>query len=253
MSLLHYETIGSGPELVLLHGWGLHGGLWQTVVEPLSRNFCLHIVDLPGHGYSPRTAALTLDSVVDLLDATFSRPLSVMGWSLGGLFALEWARRNPGKVEKLVLVASSPCFRRRDDWVHGMADDVLEKFADNLQLDYQETLSRFLALQTMGDGYARVLLRQMQTQLFEHGQPDPLALKDGLHLLRDIDWREHLPLLKQPGLLMYGGRDRLVPPAVASWLLSNWPKSHLELYPDSAHAPHWTHPVEFSEAVKAFL
>lgn len=253
MTSLHIETVGSGAELVLLHGWGLHSGLWQTVVEPLSRNYCLHLVDLPGHGQSPRMGELTLASLVEELETLFPRPVSVMGWSLGGLFALKWAHLYPSKIEKLVFVASSPCFRRRKDWPCAMEDDVLDKFAESLKADYRGTLSRFLALQAMGDEFARGLLRQMQSELFVRGEPDLAALEDGLNLLRDVDLRTDVAQLQQPALLLFGGRDRLVPPAVARWLADSIPSSRLELFPTSAHAPHWSHPVEFCEAVKAFL
>ena len=250
---LHIESSGSGPELVLLHGWGLHGGLWRPVMDALTRNFCVHCVDLPGHGYSLRHGPLTLESAVTALDAAFPRPVMVAGWSLGGQFALEWARQRPDKVEKLVLVASSPCFRRRGDWPWAMADDALAQFAHNLRLDYRATLQRFLALQTMGDAYSRAVLRDMQAELFSHGEPDPAALDDGLALLRDVDWRPHVAHLKQSGLLLYGARDRLVPPQAAQWLADQWPAARLELYADSAHAPHWSHPVEFCEALKSLL
>lgn len=248
---LYVESTGSGPELVLLHGWGLHGGLWQPVIAPLSQNFCVHSVDLPGHGRSPREEALTLDSLVRRLDQAFPRPVIVVGWSLGGLFALEWARRRPDKVERVVLVASSPCFRQRADWSSAMAADVLDKFADDLHTDYRSTLQRFLALQTMGDAFARQLLREMQGRLFAHGEPDPRALEDGLILLRDVDLRATIPSLGQKALLVYGARDRLVPPAVAQWLAQSWPGAELHLHDDSAHAPHWSHPVEFCEALKS--
>lgn len=250
---LHIESSGSGPELVLLHGWGLHGGLWHPVVDTLALNFCVHRVDLPGHGYSLRQGTLTLEAVVEALDEAFPRPVIVVGWSLGGLFALQWARRRPDKVDQLVLVASSPCFRQRADWPCAMTDEVLRDFANKLRLDYRTTLQRFLALQAMGDADARSMLREMQLQLFTHGDPDPAALDDGLILLRDIDWRPHIADLKQSGLLLYGARDRLVPPQAARWLAQQWPGARLELFDDSAHAPHWSHPVEFCEAVKSLL
>lgn len=250
---LHVETHGSGPELVLLHGWGLHGGMWGPVVEPLARNFCVHVVDLPGHGHSALHGELTLPSVVDQLQQQFPRPVLVAGWSLGGLFALAWARRFPRTVEKLILVASSPCFRQRPDWPCAMASDVLEKFAFSLTQDYRATLQRFLALQTMGDAFARQQLRDMQEQVFAHGEPDPRALQAGLVLLRDEDWRHEVSALQQPGLLMYGARDRLVPPQAGQWLQQHWPQAHLHLFDDSAHAPHWSHPVEFCEAVKSLI
>ncbi|HEY0722138.1 MAG TPA: alpha/beta fold hydrolase, partial [Gammaproteobacteria bacterium] len=52
MSGLHIEVRGTGPDLVLLHGWGLHGGLFRSLADRLAPHFRLHLVDLPGHGRS---------------------------------------------------------------------------------------------------------------------------------------------------------------------------------------------------------
>ena len=49
---MHIDTIGHGPDLVLIHGWAMHGGIFAPLVERLSPQFQLHIVDLPGHGHS---------------------------------------------------------------------------------------------------------------------------------------------------------------------------------------------------------
>ncbi|PIQ13165.1 MAG: pimeloyl-[acyl-carrier protein] methyl ester esterase, partial [Hydrogenophilales bacterium CG18_big_fil_WC_8_21_14_2_50_58_12] len=45
---MHIEIVGSGPYLALLHGWGMHGGVWDGVRDALAQRFRLHIVDLPG-------------------------------------------------------------------------------------------------------------------------------------------------------------------------------------------------------------
>ena len=49
---LHIHTIGKGPDLVMLHGWGMHAGVWRLVSTSLAANFRVHTVDLPGHGQS---------------------------------------------------------------------------------------------------------------------------------------------------------------------------------------------------------
>jgi pimeloyl-ACP methyl ester carboxylesterase len=53
---LHVQTLGHGPDLVLLHGWGLHGGVFAPLVERLVDDFTPHVVDLPGHGLSRGSA-----------------------------------------------------------------------------------------------------------------------------------------------------------------------------------------------------
>lgn len=250
---LHVESFGAGPEVVLLHGWGLHGGLWQPVLPPLASNFCVHSVDLPGHGFSQHRKPLALASMADDLQECFPRPVTVIGWSLGGLFALEWALRYPKTVEKIVLLASSPCFRQRSDWADAMAPATLDQFAHNLHTDYRGTLKRFLSLQLMGDEYARSLAREMQSRLFERGEPDQDVLAQGLTILHDVDWRPYLEQIQQPCLLIYGARDRLVPLNAARLTASALADARLNVFDDSAHAPHWSHPVQFAEAVKSFI
>jgi pimeloyl-[acyl-carrier protein] methyl ester esterase len=56
---LHVETFGSGPDLVLLHGWGMHGGVWGDFALRLAEHHRVHAIDLPGHGYSGWLTSLT--------------------------------------------------------------------------------------------------------------------------------------------------------------------------------------------------
>ncbi|MEZ5623317.1 MAG: alpha/beta fold hydrolase [Nitrosomonas sp.] len=50
---MHCEILGNGPDLVLLHGWAMHGGVWRGVREQLAMKYRVHLFDLPGHGLSP--------------------------------------------------------------------------------------------------------------------------------------------------------------------------------------------------------
>ena len=62
---LHVEVVGDGPPLVLIHGWGLHGGVFAPLVDRLSDRFRMHLVDLPGHGGSRDDGTpLTLEACV---------------------------------------------------------------------------------------------------------------------------------------------------------------------------------------------
>ena len=57
---LYFETSGRGRDVVLVHGWGLHGGVWARVAAALADHFTVHQVDLPGHGHSASVAPYTL-------------------------------------------------------------------------------------------------------------------------------------------------------------------------------------------------
>ena len=66
---LHVETTGSGPDLVLLHGWGLHSGAWDDVLPRLAASATVHTVDLPGHGHSAEFPAGPFDAAADAIAA----------------------------------------------------------------------------------------------------------------------------------------------------------------------------------------
>lgn len=102
---LHVESIGVGPDLVMLHGWAMHSGVWRDVRDDLAQHFRLHLVDLPGHGFSSgfgpgfipaRVSGLqggALKHIVDMIAGVLPANCIVCGWSLGGQIAIELALR----------------------------------------------------------------------------------------------------------------------------------------------------------------
>jgi pimeloyl-[acyl-carrier protein] methyl ester esterase len=250
---LHVEVAGCGEPLVMLHGWGMHGGVWHEVVADLAESFELHVVDLPGHGASQQAGALELDAVVDGLAALFPQPVNVLGWSLGGIIAQHWAAREPEKVRRLVLVASTPCFAARPGWDCGMPQETLARFAVELEDNHAATLRRFLALQLRGSENERELLSVLRERLFSRGEPEMAALRGGLGILRDADLRGALPRIGQPTLAIAGERDRLTPPEASRYLAQAMPSARAVVVAGAAHAPFLSHPAIFVEQVKSFL
>lgn len=268
---LQVETQGNGEPLLLIHGWGMHGGVWEGVAQKLAADFRVHCVDLPGYGFSMVSSEWSVESgksvasfplatdhspltaIVNQLSAQFSEPLAVCGWSLGGQIALRWARREPDKVQRLILVTSTPCFTEREDWVFGMESEVLEKFATELEQNHAATLRRFIALQLRGSKNERELLALLRGRLFSRGEPDIGALRAGLGILRDADLRDELRDIQQPTLVIAGERDKLTPPEASYYLAQAMPVARVIEVEGAAHAPFLSHPEIFVEQVKSFL
>lgn len=264
---LHVDSLGSGAPLLLLHGWGMHGGMWGEAAERLARDFRVLAVDLPGHGWSVEreggremgglstglSRPFTLDTVVDQLAAQFDEPLAVCGWSLGGIIAQRWAARAPHRIRRLVLVASTPCFVARDGWPYGMPAATLQQFAADLEQDAAATLRRFLALQVRGSEGERELLAALRAGLSSRGAPQPDALRGGLDILRDADLRASLPQIGQPTLLIAGDRDRLTPPQASHHLAQTLPHARMVTVQGAAHAPFLSHTGTVVEHMKSFL
>jgi len=250
--MLWHERQGSGPDLVLVHGWGLHGGIWGDLPAHLAQHFRVTTLDLPGHGRS-RTAGESLsltaftDSVVELCAA----PAIWLGWSLGGLIALNAALCHPHKVARLVLVGATPKFVQAPDWPYAMPTEVFADFARSLTQDYRATLLRFLSLQAGGNESARALLKQLRAEMFAHGEPQPEALAAGLAILEQTDLRARLAEIQMPALVVHGSHDRLAPPAAGEYLAAQLPNARLLRVEGAGHAPFLSHVALFANAVCA--
>ena len=147
MNNIWWQTKGQGNvHLVLLHGWGL--------------------------------GALSLADMAEAVLQQAPDKAIWLGWSLGGLVASQIALTHPERVQALVTVASSPCFSARDEWP-GIKPDVLAGFQQQLSDDFQRTVERFLALQTMGTETARQDARALKKTVLALPMPEVDVLNGG--------------------------------------------------------------------------
>jgi pimeloyl-[acyl-carrier protein] methyl ester esterase len=249
---LHIETTGTGPDLFLIHGWGLNGAIWSGVRTALEADYRVTAVDLPGHGRSPG-GSFDLDSASTALREAAPPQAHWIAWSLGGQLALHVAQSAPECIASLTLVAGSPRFVQSPEWPHAVPAAVLAQFLDELQRDYRATLNRFLALQVRGSTAAGDTLRTLRRQLFAHGEPDPVALAAGLAILRDTDLRPGLEDMSLPLQFIMGERDTLIPPAAAWACTARVSTAQLDLIAGAGHAPFLSHPRDFLAALRPFL
>lgn len=251
---LHVEIRGDGPDLVLLHGWALHGGMWGRWLDRLAGHARLHVVDLPGHGRSGWPVAThDLAGLARAVYPHVPRDAIVLGWSLGGMLALELGRRHARHLRALILMATTPKFIAGPDWEHGLEPAVLDEFSRGLGLDYRRTVQNFLALQTRGDEHALETLRSLRSKLASHGEPDQRALATGLDVLRSADLRDDLPRVTLPALVIAGEHDRLTPPGAGRELAVRLPMARFLCVERSGHAPFLSHPDEVLAEVLGFL
>jgi len=253
MPSLYCHTTGAGDtDLVLLHGWGLNADVWQSIVPRLAPHFRLHLIDLPGYGRSREYGPLSLAEMAHSLLPVIPARAALLGWSLGGLVASQLALTRPDRVSALISVASSPCFCAQEDWP-GIKPETLANFQQQLSGDFQRTVERFLALQTLGTDSARQDARQLKEAVLAQPMPDIAVLEAGLTLLRDVDLRSALTQLNLPFLRLYGALDGLVPRRIATRLDEALPNSHSVTMEKAAHAPFISHPEAFCQEIIAFL
>ena len=281
MNGLYTEVRGSGPTLVLLHGWGLNVRVWDGLAAALCDRFRIITVDLPGHGRSPwlpeRSSLTGQAAQVGEAIGAVAAEYSLLGWSLGGQIALQLAAdQRSARTGRLVLIATTPRFVAGPDWPHGSPPERLAALVEGLQTNYRQTVSDFLELQVRGSSAGTEALQQLRVALFAHGMqpvparnaggsqwrsdpqcgalgPSPAALIRDLELLRDNDLRSLLAAIDLPALVIAGQYDRVTHPAASHALADRLPHARYVEIRRAAHAPFLSHLPQLSALISDFL
>jgi pimeloyl-[acyl-carrier protein] methyl ester esterase len=240
------------PPLVLLHGWGLSPAVWSGLRPNLSDFPEIHAPWLPGHGPAEAAHGPELADWTDLLVPDLPDQALVMGWSLGGLIALDLARRHPRKVARLALIGTTPRFVAGPDWPHALAAETVRNFREGFATDPDGTLRRFVALQTVGDARRKAVALALSEALPALGGERAPALAEGLRLLAETDLRDGIADIGQPVRLLHGEGDALMPAAAATWLADRLSNGRLTLFTDCGHAPFLSRPADCATLLTAF-
>jgi len=247
--LLHVDVYGGGPDLVLLHGWGMHGGIWTDWAEQLSSRFRVWVVDLPGHGNSDYDGQDTLDSWASAVQEVVPANAWWLGWSLGGLVSMAALANQQENIRGLVLLAGTPCFVASPDWEPAVDAKIFDQFAQQLETDIDRTLTRFLSLQVRIADRSGDTLRRLRGELKSRPQANIGALRTGLRFLQKSDMRHALTKPVVPVYWLLGERDTLVPPEVRN----SFPDIVALAIEGAGHAPFLSHPRRCSEQLDRWL
>jgi len=257
---IHWEEMGRGHPVVLVHGWAMSSRAFAAQREALSRSHRLVVLDLRGHGRSavaaPGAGFGVEDHARDLTRLLAHLDLAgtaLVGWSMGGQVALEALPGIAGRLAALVLLSATPRFTASDDWPHGHAEAAVGALAARVERQPERALRRFFeGMFTPGelDAAGQAALR---AQVLEGGPcPSPEALRGGLRSLRLSDHRHRLAAVGVPSLVVHGERDPVCSPGAAAFTAQRL-GARLELLPGAGHAPQLSCPARVNELLAGFL
>jgi pimeloyl-ACP methyl ester carboxylesterase len=256
-----YRTVGEGPPLVLIMGFGGTMTEWDPgMLARLATEHRLIVFDNRGAGesYTAPVDGLTIAAMADDTAAVIRRLVGrgrahVLGWSMGGYIAQSLALRHPRRVKRLVLAGTDPGSRHAVKPSERVADIV-----NDPNTPPRELVKVLFPREAQGRGYA--YLRRVGTWpgIDSHSFTMPAATFDAQLRANGPLWYRHgtfsrLPGLSAATLVADGASDRVVPPRNSRILNRHVPESRLKLFPDSGHAFLFQYRRRFAHRVKVFL
>lgn len=233
--------------ITLLHGWGFGAMVWQPLVEELSLTTSVKVLSLPGYDDQPGVADIT--AVVDWIAGEIAPETCLVGWSLGGLLAIELARRCSDRVRAVGLIASLPCFTRQPGWAAGWDAAAAADIGRRLQSDPIAAVRYVAALSAHGDTDHR----RVRAGLRDCPQPALKVLGRDLDYLMQADLRAELAGLAQPVHAWLGENDALLGGDAATALRDWCPAMAVNVLPDSGHAPLLSQPRRLARELESLL
>jgi pimeloyl-ACP methyl ester carboxylesterase len=239
---LYYEVHGSGPPLLLTHGYSSTSQMWDGQIEALSKQHTLVVWDMRGHGRSDYPSdpaayseALTVADMAALLDAVGADRAVVGGLSLGGYMSLAFYRVHPERVSALLIIDTGPGFKKDD------ARETWNKRA-------HDTGDRFER-----EGLAVLQSASRERSTVNHRDASGLAhAARGMLTQRDARVIELLPNIKVPSLVVVGADDTPFL-AASDYMAAKIPGAKKVVVPAAGHAVNIDQPQAFIAAVLPFL
>jgi cis-3-alkyl-4-acyloxetan-2-one decarboxylase len=261
---MHYLDIGEGPGVVLVHGLASAWATWFCTIPELAASYRVIAVDLPGFGRSDGFAGQVevrdyADALVELLDHLAVGDVRIVGHSLGGIVAQEFAAGNPERTAALVVVASGGRPR-------GIQEAIFRGLAVGSALSYPlpRPVIHRAVLGAMAVTPVRKLMigrvvhdpavvpRELAIHMMSaacYSRGTATAIRAALRALRREDRRQ----ITCPTLIVGGGRDRLVSETSLKYYTAAIPGARYEMLPTVGHIPMFECPAAFNALLRSFL
>lgn len=232
--MIAYRVDGEGEPLVLVHGVGGDGGMWDGVVSALPARFRTIRVDLRGHGRSglitaPCSVQDLARDVTDVMDALGVRAASVAGFSLGGLIAQAIALESPDRVNRLALVAT----------VAGRTPEEQARSAARIEVVREKGLAAIAAGNRefwFSDAFRRDHPEAVEARVRQFMACDPASYLHAFAVFAKGDFISRLGEIRAPTLVVAGEFDAAATARMARLMHERIAGSRLEILAGMRHA-----------------
>lgn len=252
--MLHSDTLGSGPDLIILHGLFGSGDNWRSIAKSLSEHYRVHLLDLPNHGRSPwieeQSYSAFADAVTEWVQDQGIQRFHLLGHSMGGKVAMQMALGSHASgIDHLIIVDIAP---RAYPPHH---EDI---FAALNRTDLSEHKDRRSVDEALKDGIETTGIRQFILKSLYRNQDGQLAWRFNLEALQNqykaiAEEPEFNQPFIGPTLFIKGMNSQYITAEDQTAILERFPESQAKLIEGAGHWPHAEKPAAFLRIVERFL
>ncbi|PSL13027.1 pimeloyl-ACP methyl ester carboxylesterase [Marinobacterium halophilum] len=263
---IRYVSLGRGQAIIFLHGWTSGAREWLPFANELSDRHHCFCWDARGHGLHtpPVLESMQISQLADDLEQLLAHHdihnAVLVGHSMGALISWEYIRNyGLGRIAGLCIVDQSPKLVTDTDWPLGIYGDFDHKrneaFIQRLEDDFAEGVLELAAngFNTRSrENYAQNSrgFQQMRDYLRSLNGP---ALTRCWASLSQQDYRDLLPRIDRPTLLIYGDSSQFYSRDVPEWIEAQLPHSELHIYTQADHSPHLWHKEQFAHHLRQWI
>jgi len=255
----HYRVKGEGDPLILIHGFFFDSHMWDASIEILSQKYTVYAIDLWGFGYSSRDPLdygypLYTTQLLNFMDALSIPKAHLVGQSMGGGTAINFAISQRDRVNKIVLVNAAgmpnplPLMGRISnlsgvgEFMYGLKNDFIRRFTlgsnflynkDLLSNDYYHRITRFHKIQ----GTSNVMLTVTRNLFFD-------SLLNEINILGEME----LPIL-----IIWGRDEKSIDLSIGQELHRKLVSSQMMVLDHAGHCSNMDQPQQFNHVVGEFL
>ena len=251
---LKYKTYGSGDPIIILHGLFGLGDNWRTIARMLENDFQCILVDLRNHGRSPHDPLMNYSVMADdmhelMLDLDLDDAI-LLGHSMGGKVAMQFATTFPELTEKLIVVDIAPKqYPPHHDEVTE-AIEAIDPTSIQTRSEAEEILRRYLGQDEDTIQFLMKNLSRLPEKGFAWKANMPGIIAAYEHLMQDITIMH--PYLG-PTLFIAGERSKYVTESDMASIRHIFPEAELEIIPNAGHWVHADNPEKFAQTLLQFL
>lgn len=215
---------------LFINGWATNQTIWSQLDLKQNSNF---------YDISLHKSFSDLENQLYFLYKKASHPITLIGWSLGGMLALELAHQHPSKIKKLILISSTAKFVQDETYPYGLSEIILKNLSRKIHRNSIATQKEFYKLMFSSEeqSFQQKFLQEQSLKTLVDNVDN---LQTNLHYLFQKDLRGILKEIKTPTQIIHGTSDEICPISAGKYLYEHLLNAKLNSLPACGHIPFFT-------------